>query len=123
MILSKLNHLVMSIMTPQKILDDLNRMLFSNLWGGKTQKIKRKNVCTDYLNGGLCIVDIYKFAKSLKLGWMVIFCQSQSRHETYYHKKAVKTYTKCFMLDQSGFLFIYLGFTSLSTLYRSYHDG
>ena len=60
----------MSIMAPQKILDDLNRILFSYLWGVKAHKIKRRNVCADYLNGGLRIVDIYKFERSLKLGWM-----------------------------------------------------
>ena len=36
MILSRWNHLFMSIVTPEKkILDDLNRMLFSYLWEGK----------------------------------------------------------------------------------------
>ena len=70
MILSKFNHLFMSIVTPKQILDDLNRMLFSYLWGGKTHKIKRLNVCADYLKGGLRMVDIYEFEKSLKLGWM-----------------------------------------------------
>ena len=67
----------MSIVTPQKILDDLNRMLFSYLWGGKTHKIKRINVCADYLKGGLRMVDIYKFEKSLKLGWMKHFVKSR----------------------------------------------
>ena len=64
MILSKFNHLFMSIVTPPKILDDLKRTLFSYLWGGKTHKINRINVCADYLKGGLHMVDIYKFEKS-----------------------------------------------------------
>ena len=63
MLESKFNHLFMSIVAPQKILDDLNRMLFSYLWGGKKHKIKRRNVCADYLNDGLHMVDIYNFER------------------------------------------------------------
>ena len=52
MVLSKFNHLFMSIVTPPKILDELNKLLFFYLWGGKTHKVKQKSVCADYLKGG-----------------------------------------------------------------------
>ena len=70
MVLSKFNYLFMSIVTPPKILDKLNKLLFFYLWGGKTHKVKQKSVCADYLKGGLHMVNIYNFEKSLKLVWM-----------------------------------------------------
>ena len=70
MVLSKFNHLFMSIVTPPKILDELNKLFFFYLWGGKTHKVKQKSVCADYLKGGLRMVNIYNFEKSLKLVWM-----------------------------------------------------
>ena len=60
----------MSIVGPQKISEDLNRLLFSCLWGGKTHKLKGKNASADYLNDGLRVADIYNFEKSLKLWWI-----------------------------------------------------
>ena len=34
------------------------------------KKINRKMVCQDYLHGGMRMVDIFNFGKSLKLNWL-----------------------------------------------------
>ena len=47
-----------------------DKFLFFYLWGGKTHKVKQKSACADYIKGGLRMVNIYNFEKSLKLVWM-----------------------------------------------------
>ena len=36
----------------------------------KPDKIKRNSICMNYLDGGLKMVNIYDFVKSLKLTWV-----------------------------------------------------
>ena len=45
-------------------------MVFRYLWDGKPEKINRKRVCQDYLHGGMRMVDVFNFEKSLKLSWL-----------------------------------------------------
>ena len=44
--------------------------MFDYLWGGKPDKINRKTICKNYMQGGLKMVNLYHFEKSLKLSWM-----------------------------------------------------
>ena len=46
----------------------VNKLLFEFLWKG--DKIKREHIIRDYEQGGLRMIDIYKFNKSLKASWI-----------------------------------------------------
>ena len=71
LVLSKYNHLFTLIISPQNFLKELNRMVFRYLWDGKPEKKNnRKRACQDYLHGGMRMVDIFNFEKSLKLSWL-----------------------------------------------------
>ena len=70
LVLSKFNHLFASIISPQNFWNELNEMVFRHLWDGKPEKINQKRVCQDYLHGGMRMVDIFNFEKSLKLSWL-----------------------------------------------------
>ena len=70
LILPKFNHLFVSLPTQEIVLKEINKLLFSYLWEGKPEKINRKTVYRDYCYGGLKMIDIVKFEKSLKLGWL-----------------------------------------------------
>ena len=70
LILPKFNHLFASLPTPDKIINELNKILFDYLWEGKPDKIKRSIVCQNYDHGGLKMVDLFKFEKSMKLNWI-----------------------------------------------------
>ena len=70
-LLSKFNHLFISIPAPDDcFIKRLNSLLFSYLWGDKPDKIKRKYITLDYLEGGLQMVNLNYYIKSLKLSWM-----------------------------------------------------
>ena len=70
-ILSKLNHLFMSIPNPdQSVINKLQSTFFKFIWDDKPDKIGRKQLCSDYMRGGLCMIDLKNFICSLKCTWM-----------------------------------------------------
>ena len=69
-ILSKIIHILTSLPAPEKILTNINNILFSFLWDNKPDKIKRKTVCQDYFDGGLKMLNIFSFEKALKVNWI-----------------------------------------------------
>ena len=66
-ILSKLNHLLLSLPNPNPyLLSKINSILYSFLWSNKPDKIKRDVVRLPPLAGGLKMIDIDLFMKSMK---------------------------------------------------------
>lgn len=60
LLISKLNHLFMSLPTPSSnSLKQLKEILFNFLWNSKVDKIKRKQITQDYEMGRPKMVDIY----------------------------------------------------------------
>lgn len=51
-------------------LQTVNKLLFEFLWDGKGDKIKREHIIRDYEQGGLRMIDIHTFNKSLKASWI-----------------------------------------------------
>ena len=70
LILSKFTHLFMTLPTPVDVLNRINGLLFSFLWDGKPDKINRKLMCNSRTMGGLNMVNVHNFEKSLKLKWI-----------------------------------------------------
>ena len=44
--------------------------MYAFLWDKKPDKIKRKTIIQNIKNGGLKMIDIFKFLKSLKSSWI-----------------------------------------------------
>ena len=70
LILPKFNHLFISLPTSENYLNEINKLIFDYLWVGKPEKISRKTMFKNYQNGGLKMIDIFTFEKSLKLAWL-----------------------------------------------------
>ena len=71
LVLSKINHLLSSLPTPSnQIMKEIENLLFSFLWNNKKDKIKRSQVQKPVSEGGLNMINIYKFTKSLKVSWI-----------------------------------------------------
>ena len=47
---------------------EVKKLFYSFLWNEKVHKIKRNVIINDYPNGGLKMIDIDFFSKSLKRG-------------------------------------------------------
>ena len=69
-LISKVIHLLSVLPTPKSFLKSVNDLLFSFLWDNKPDKIKRANICQDYDQGGMKMIDIYNFEKGLKINWL-----------------------------------------------------
>ena len=51
-------------------LKEVNKLFYTFLWNEKGDKIKRDIMINDYSNGGLKMIDIQSFNKSLKATWV-----------------------------------------------------
>ena len=51
-------------------IDEINTLFYQFLWNGKGDKIKRKIMINDYCEGGLKMIDLVSFNKSLKTTWI-----------------------------------------------------
>ena len=46
--------------------------------GGKPDKVNRQDICRPYLKGGLQMINIFHFEKSMKLKWLKLIMSSSS---------------------------------------------
>ena len=73
-LLSKLNHLLLSLPNPKpsllQIKIQINGIFYRFIWSNKPDKINRDVMRLAYLVGGLKMVDIEVFMKSLKITWI-----------------------------------------------------
>ena len=71
LILSQITHILTSLPNPSdKMLKEINNMFYDFLWDQKPDKVKRKIANLKLIDGGLGMVDIYTFIKSLKTTWL-----------------------------------------------------
>ena len=71
LLISKLVHLLTALPDPSdKELKKLESLLFEFLWAGRRDPVKRLKVIQDYSNGGLGMIDLHAFVKSLKISWL-----------------------------------------------------
>ena len=69
-ILPKVTYLLQNTFNPKEYLNTLNSLFFKFLWSNKSEKIKRKTLIGKKLNGGLDMIGIHTFSKSLKVKWI-----------------------------------------------------
>ena len=67
---SQLVYILTPLPTHRKLLEEINRILFSFLWDGRGERIKRSEMINDYEKGGLKMLDIKTFNSSLKSIWI-----------------------------------------------------
>ena len=80
LIISKLNHLFLTIPAPNKLnVDKFVKLLFSFIWDDKPDKVKREILSQTHDLGGLKMLDIDAYIKGLKLTWIrrVLKCNSK----------------------------------------------
>ena len=65
LLVSQLIYILTPLPTYTNALQTVNKLLFEFLWHGKGDKIKREHIIRDYEQGGLRMIDIHTFNKSL----------------------------------------------------------
>ena len=71
LIIPKIIHILTSLpdMSPE-MLKHIEKMVFRFIWRNGPEKIKREIICQSKYNGGLGMLDIKAFSKSLKISWL-----------------------------------------------------
>ena len=71
LLVSKISYLFLTIPNPnEEVLKELNKTFYSFLWHGKGEKIKRNTLIKDPVNGGIGMLDVISYMKSLKITWI-----------------------------------------------------
>ena len=69
--LSKLVHFFIALPTPPKdFFREINKKFYRFLWKGKPPKIKKSTIELDFKDGGLKMVNVEMFEKTLKTKWL-----------------------------------------------------
>ena len=69
--LSKLVHFFIALPTPPKeFMRNINKKFYYFLWMGKPPKIKSKTMELNIEDGGLKMVNIFRFEETLKIKWL-----------------------------------------------------
>ena len=71
LVLSKITHIIQSLPTPcDETFKTLEDMSYSFIWNKKRHEVKRQTLCKDIKDGGLNMLNIKEFEKSLKITWL-----------------------------------------------------
>ena len=76
LLVSKLVYKASVLSIPDHIINSVSHLLHKFLWNGP-DKVKRSVVCGEYNTGGLKMVNIRNFVKSLKLSWICKFYSAE----------------------------------------------
>ena len=76
---SQLTYILAPLVTNHKIIKEINDIFYRFLWNNKGDKIKRSVMINDYESGGLKMIDISSFNKSLKTTWIKKYLDESNR--------------------------------------------
>ena len=79
LVASQLVYISSPLQTNHEAIKEINTIFYMFLWNGKGSKIKRKIMINDYSVGGLKMIDIASFNKSLKATWIQKYLDPESR--------------------------------------------
>ena len=74
LVASQLVYVLSPLLTNVKLIKEVNKLFYSFLWNGKGDKI-----INDYSNGGLKLIDIQSFSKSLKATWIKKYLEEENQ--------------------------------------------
>ena len=79
-LLSQLTHVLSSLPSPnEKIIKEINQILFSFVWGSARNPLQRKRLCQSLESNGLEMIDLRSYLNSLKLSWIRRFVSGKNR--------------------------------------------
>ena len=78
--MAKINHLLLALPNPsENVVKELNSLFFKYIWNGSVDRVKRDITTKDYKQGGLKMIRIEFFIKSLKISWIRRIFQKDSK--------------------------------------------
>ena len=92
LVASQLVYILSPLRTNEKAIKEVNKLFYTFLWNEKGDKIKRDIMINDYSNGGLKMIDIQSFNKSLKATWVKKYLdkENQGKWKLFFDKELQK---------------------------------
>ena len=78
LVASQLVHILSPLPTYYEAIQEINSLFHKFLWSDKVDKIKRNVMINDYPEGGIKMIDIISFNKSLKAVWVKKYLDNES---------------------------------------------
>ena len=78
LVASQLVYVFSPLQKNHEVIKEINKLFFNFLWNDKGDKIKRAVMINDYPNGGLKMIDVVSFNKSLKASWIKKYLDSEN---------------------------------------------
>ena len=79
LVASQLVYVLAPLHTNENFIKEVNKLFYLFLWNGKGDKIKRSTMINDYSQGGLKMIDIQAFNKSLKTTWIKKYLDNENQ--------------------------------------------
>ena len=105
LILPKFTFLASSCVIPNTYIKEIESCFYRFIWKGKPDKIKRLTLIGDYEKGGLNMVDINSYFKSLKVSWFKRLLSSKTSNWKVIPRKYLDKFGKnwlILMISQSS---------------------
>ena len=92
LVASQLVYILSPLRTNEKAIKEINKLFYTFLRNEKGDKIKRDIMINDYSNGGLTMIDIRSFNKSLKATWVKKYLdkENQGKWKLFFDKELQK---------------------------------
>ena len=98
LILPKFTFLASSCVVPKMYIKEIESCFYRFIWNGKPDKIKRLTLIGDYEKGGLNMVDINSYFKSLKVSWVKRLLSSETSNWKVILKKYLDKFGKNWLI-------------------------
>lgn len=77
LIIPNLIYIASNMVIPNDILQKFKNIIYTFIWNGKKDRIKRSVLCSDILDGGLNMIDIDKYIEAIKIKWILKLQESK----------------------------------------------
>jgi hypothetical protein len=98
LILPKFTFLASSCVIPKTYIKEIESCFYRFIWKGKPDKVKRLTLIGDYEKGGLNMVDINTYFKSLKVSWIKRLPSSETSNWKVIPRKYLDTFGKNWLI-------------------------
>ena len=78
LVASQLVYILSPLPTYYEAIQEINSLFYKFLWSDKVDKIKRNVMINDYPEGGIKMIDIISFNKSLKAVWVKKYLDNEN---------------------------------------------
>ena len=79
LVASQLTYIFSPLQSNNKVIKEINGIFYNFLWNDKGDKIKRNVMINDYPEGGLKMIDITSFNRSLKAIWIKKYLDAENQ--------------------------------------------